>query len=154
MKRYDGYILRFINHEGGATQQEPAEVYLASEVDETIMNMVDEFAETAKDYEADRAKDKEEINRLKLDNGILVDWCKEKDSEIMRLKIEQTGDFATTCLKTKIQKQRDQLYVAKKALGDIVDFQPGKYDKYDLVWAEMYRIARSALAHIAELERE
>ena len=33
MKRYDGYILRFINHEGGARQQEPAEVYLASEVD-------------------------------------------------------------------------------------------------------------------------
>jgi hypothetical protein len=42
MKRYDGYILRFINHEGGATQQEPAEVYLASEVDAEHIKLSEE----------------------------------------------------------------------------------------------------------------
>ena len=90
----------------------------------------------------ERAKDREEINRLKLDNGILVDWCKEKDSEITRLKIEQTGDFATACLKTKIQKQCDQLDVAKKALEYYAD--KITYGK----------VASKALSRIAELEGE
>jgi hypothetical protein len=40
-------------------------VFLASEVDEVIMNMVSEFAETAKDYESEQVRDKEEIARLK-----------------------------------------------------------------------------------------
>jgi len=59
MKRYDGYILRFINHEGGATQQEPAEVYLASEVDNEKMR------EIINNMTADSLKDMAEIARLK-----------------------------------------------------------------------------------------
>lgn len=40
-------------------------VYLADETDETIMNMVDEFAETAKEYDAELAKKDKEIARLR-----------------------------------------------------------------------------------------
>ena len=68
MKRYDGYILRFINHEGGATQQEPAEVYLASEVD------------------AERAKDKEELRKNKVTISTQSVFLDMKDKEIARLR--------------------------------------------------------------------
>ena len=73
MKRYDGYILRFINHEGGARQQEPAEVYLASEVD------------------AERAKDRKNYE------DALTDMVKEKNEEIARLR------KALECIRTEIK---------------------------------------------------
>ena len=100
------------------------------------------------EVDTERAKDREEINRLKLDNGILVDWCKEKDSEITRLKIEQTGDFATACLKTKIQKQCDQLDVAKKALEDVENWPW----ETNIEVSEVIRIVCEASSRIAELE--
>ena len=100
------------------------------------------------EVDAERAKDRKEINRLKLDNGILVDWCKEKDSEITRLKIEQTGDFATACLKTKIQKQCDQLDVAKKALEDVENWPW----ETNIEVSEVIRIVCEASSRIAELE--
>jgi hypothetical protein len=41
------------------------------------------------------------------------------------------------------------LDVAKKALEDIIHYQ---LKKYDIAWAEIYFLARKALARIAELE--
>lgn len=59
MEKYWAHIVMSDNEEW------EGDVYKAKGVDEVIMNMVDEFAETAKEYESDRAKDKEEIARLR-----------------------------------------------------------------------------------------
>lgn len=64
MKKYwvDFYELK---EEDEPQENVDVQIMMASEVDEVIMNMVSEFAETAKEYESDHAKDKEEITRLK-----------------------------------------------------------------------------------------
>lgn len=74
MKRYDGYILRFINHEGGATQQESAKVYLAEEVDA-------------------------EMKELKTDDGYLTDQNFWMEKEIARLRkaLEDIIDMHNRC---------------------------------------------------------
>jgi len=122
--------------------------YDCVEEDNLIKRDKEFIAQVDEAVRIERAKDREEINRLKLDNGILVDWCKEKDSEITRLKIEQTGDFATACLKTKIQKQCDQLDVAKKALEDVENWPW----ETNIEVSEVIRIVCEASSRIAELE--
>jgi DNA repair exonuclease SbcCD ATPase subunit len=69
------------------------QVYLADETDETIMNMVAEFAETAKEYEAELAKKMEALEKHgKLYNDAQEELAK-KDEEIARLRkaLEEAG---------------------------------------------------------------
>jgi len=140
MKRYDGYILRFINHEGGATQQEPAEVYLASETDETIMNMVDEFAETAKDYEADRAKDREEIESLKRKNELLIQTIEHSKEEIARLI--ESYNKAVDPLEQDVKRLNVEIARLRNALEQI---ERGCSFPEDEVQKAIVKIAREAL---------
>jgi hypothetical protein len=95
MKRYDGYILRFINHEGGARQQEPAEVYLASEVD---------------------AERKEKDRNLQLQckyTGKLISCL-----DVAKKALEEIGDAALVA-----KTRNDCVHIALKALARIVELE-------------------------------